>query len=175
MVVGCGPVGLMAVVGARELGAEKLYAVDSIPERLKLAEQFGAIPINFKQQDPVEVVREATQGRGADASMEAVGSPAAGRLAMDLIRPGGTVSVAGVHNEPQFAFNPTEAYDKNLTFKVGRCPARYYMNRLMPLVESGRYDLSAIISHRLTLDQGVHGYDLFANKKDGCTKVILTL
>jgi len=173
VVLGCGPVGLMGIVGARELGAERLYAVDCIPERLTLAQSYGAIPIDFSKQDPAELIRETTQGLGADAVMELVGSASASRLAMDLIRPGGTISIAGVHTEPHFAFSPGEAYDKNITLRIGRCPARFYMERLLPLVRQRKYDLGAIFSHRLPLQQGAEGYDIFAKRLQCCTKVIL--
>jgi len=85
-IVGCGPVGLMAVVGARELGADRIFALDSIPERLDLAAGYGATPIDFKSTDPVAVVREATEGRGADAALDAVGTSASTRAAYDLVR-----------------------------------------------------------------------------------------
>jgi threonine dehydrogenase-like Zn-dependent dehydrogenase len=172
-VLGCGPVGLMAVIGARELGAGRVFAVDSLAERLKLAERFGAEPIGLAE-DPVSVLREATDGRGADAVLEVVGSPEATRLAVDLVRLGGTIAAAGVHTEKQFAFSPVEAYDKNLTYRAGRCPARDYMERVLPVVEAAKYDLAAVISHRLPLSEGVRGYDIFARKLDGCTKVVLT-
>ena len=173
-ILGCGPVGLFAIVGARELGAERIYALDRVPERLALAEAFGAIPVHIGEVDPRELIREETTGRGADSVMEVVGTPQASRLAIDLVRPGGTISAVGVHTEPQFAFSPAEAYDKNLTYRAGRCPARHYMDRLLPLVESGKHDLRAVITHRLPLGEGVRGYELFANKLDGCVKVVLT-
>jgi threonine dehydrogenase-like Zn-dependent dehydrogenase len=172
-VIGCGPVGLMTIIGARELGAERIYAIDTIPERLALAEKFGATLIDYQKENPLPVIREATEGRGADAVLEVVGSPAAARLALDLVRPGGIIAVAGVHNEEHFAFSPAEAYDKNLTYKVGRCPARYYMERLIPLVQKKKYDLTAIISHRMPLAEGVRGYKIFAEKLEGCTKVVV--
>ncbi len=174
-VIGCGPVGLMAIIGARELKAGKIYAIDTIRERLILAAHFGAIPLNCEEVDLLAYIRDETDGRGADAVLEAVGSPAAARLAIDLVRPGGIISVAGVHNEEHFAFSPVEAYDKNLTYKVGRCPARYYMERLIPLVQKKKYDLTAIISHRLPLAEGVSGYQIFAEKLDACTKVVLEM
>jgi len=170
-VIGCGPVGLMAIIGARELGAKKLFAIDTIPERLALAAKFGATLIDYQKENPLAVIRDATEDRGADAVLEVVGSPAAARLAIDLVRPGGIISVAGVHNEEHFAFSPAEAYDKNLNYKVGRCPARYYMERLIPLVQKKKYDLTAIISHRLPLAEGPRGYKIFAEKLEGCTKV----
>jgi len=173
-IIGCGPVGLMAIVGARELGAERIFAVDSLPERLELAETYGATPLDFKSTDPVEVVRQATEGRGADAALDAVGTSASTRTAYDLVRPGATISVVGVHYDEQFPFSPPDAYDKNLTFTVGRCPARRVMQDLIPVVQAKKYDLAAIISHRLPLAEGSEAYRLFDEKRDRCTKVILT-
>ena len=88
--------------------------------------------------------------------------------------PGGTVSVVGVHNESGFNFTPAEAYDKNLTYRVGRCPARRLMEQLIPIVQRRQHDLSALISHRLRLEQAVEAYRMFDEKPDGCTKVVLT-
>jgi len=129
VVLGCGPVGLMAVLAARSLGAERLLAVDAVPERLALAAQFGAAPLQLDRADVVAEVRQATGGRGADAVLEAAGTEAAGRLAYDLVRPGGTIAVVGMHHADRFSFSPGEAYDKNLTYRVGRCPARTDTNR----------------------------------------------
>lgn len=171
-VVGCGPVGLMAVIAGRELGAERVFALDSVPERLALAERFGAEPVDV-QQDALAAVREATHGRGADSVVEAVGSPGATRLAFDLVRPGGTLAAMGVHTEPHLAIAPGEAYDKNLTYRAGRSPARRYMEKLLPLVQSRKYDLGSLISHRLSLAEGPRGYDLFDRRLEGCTKVVL--
>jgi len=172
-VIGCGPVGLMAIIGARELKAGKIYAIDSVHERLRLAINFGAIPLDYRQDDPVAYIRNETEGRGADAVLEVVGSPSAAKLAITLVRPGGIISVVGVHNEEHFAFSPNDAYDKNLTYKVGRCPARYYMEKLIPIVQKKKYDLTTIFSHRLPLAEGVRGYKIFAEKLEGCTKVVL--
>jgi threonine dehydrogenase-like Zn-dependent dehydrogenase len=174
VVLGCGPVGLMAVVAARHLGAEALYAVDDVPERLALAERFGATALDRRQVDVPAFVREATGGRGADGVLEAVGSEAAARLAFDLVRPGGTISIVGVHHEARFAFSPGEAYDKNLTVRIGRCPARHYMEALLPLAATLRPDLAAIFTHRQPLSAGPAAYELFAGHVDGCVKVLLT-
>jgi 2-desacetyl-2-hydroxyethyl bacteriochlorophyllide A dehydrogenase len=174
-VIGCGPVGLMAIVGAVDRGAEKIYAIDSVPERLKLAEKFGAIPVDFQENDPLEVLQNATEGRGADAVMEVVGSPAAGTLAVKLIRPGGIIATVGVHTEAEMAFSPVEAYDKNLTYKIGRCPARAYMERLIPFIKKSSARLTDIITHRLPLNRGADAYKIFDLKKEGCIKVVLML
>ena len=79
----------------------------------------------------------------------------------------------GVHTEEHLAFAPGEAYDRNLTYRTGRCPARHYMEELLPLVAEGRFPLSAVISHRMTLEDGPDAYALFDTKRDGCTKVVL--
>lgn len=173
-IVGCGPVGLMAIVGARELGAERILAFDTIPERLALAARFGAEPVSATDDAaPLEAVLQATEGRGADCVLEAVGSPQATRAAVDLVRPGGTLAACGVHTESTFAFSPVEAYDKNLTYRAGRCPVRRYVERTLALVRSGRYELSAIVSHRLPLAEGPAAYETFDAKREGCTKVLL--
>lgn len=172
-VVGCGPVGLMAVVAARELGAERIFAIDTLPERLALAERWGAEPVDFQKEDAAGLILEATEGRGADGVVEAVGSPQASKVAYGLVRPGGTIAAVGVHVEDRLAFTPGEIYDKNLTYRAGRCPARSYMDRLLPLIRSRRYDFGALISHRLPLEEGPRGYDLFDRRVDGCTKVVL--
>lgn len=172
-IIGCGPVGLMAICAARELGAERIFAIDSVTERLQLAERFGAEPVHLNENNAIASIRNATLGRGVDAALEVVGSPSAQRLAMDLVRPGGIISVVGVHTTPHFAFSPAEAYDKNITYKVGRCPARYYMERLLGLVRQQKYDFRSVISHRMPLAQGVEGYKIFDQKLAGCTKVVL--
>ena len=173
VILGCGPVGLMAILGARDLGAEKIYAVDAIPERLTLAQNYGATPINCIVDTPIDIINEVTEGRGADAVMEVVGNISAAKMAFDLVGAGGIISVVGFHIEEQFAFTPLEAYDKNITYKIGRCPARDYMERLIPLVQEKKYDITAIISHRMPLNQGLRAYEIFDKKLDGCVKVVL--
>lgn len=173
VVLGCGPVGLMAVVASRERGARNLLAVDSLSPRLDLARKLGGRAVHLTEESPLAVVQALSDGRGADAVMEAVGSPQAGRLALDLVRPGGIISTAGVHTAAEMPFSPVEAYDRNLTYRSGRCPARFYMDRLLPMVRERRYPLREVISHRLPLSQGVEGYRLFAAREDGCTKVVL--
>jgi threonine dehydrogenase-like Zn-dependent dehydrogenase len=173
-VVGCGPVGLMAIAAARSLGAETVLAFDQFPSRLELAESFGAKPVDLERIDPIAAARRLTGGDGVDAVLEAVGSPAASRLAFAIVRAGGTISAVGVHNEDNFAFSPSEAYDKNLTYRIGRCPVRAYSERALEIVRSRRFDLASIISHRLPLRDGAYGYAIFAERRDGCTKVTLT-
>lgn len=173
-VLGCGPVGLMAVLAARELGSELVFAVDTVPERLALAEKLGATPIDLKSADALPLIRAATAGRGPDVVLEAVGSPEANRLAFELVRPGGTISAVGVHHEAEFAFSPGQAYDKNLTYRIGRCPARHYMEQLLPVARRRQRDLAALFTHQLPLEAGPAAYRTFDQKQDGCIKVCLT-
>jgi len=162
----------MAVLAAGALGAEQVLAVDAVPDRRALAERLGAraLPLDSAV---VDAVRAATGGRGADGVVEAVGSPAAGRLAFDLVRPGGTIATVGVHHEPVMPFSPAEAYDRNLTWRIGRCPARSYGEMLLPVARSRAADLAALFTHRLPLDAGPEAYRLFDEKRDGCIKVAL--
>lgn len=172
-VVGCGPVGLLAIIGALELGAARVYAIDSVPGRLALAQRFGALPLNREEGDPVAAVRQATGGRGADAVLEVVGSPSALRAAYDLVRPGGTISSVGCYTDATFPFSPVDGYNINITYKSGRCSARHYMDLLLPLVGSRKYDITAVISHRLPLSAGAEAYQLFDGRAPGCTKVVM--
>jgi len=171
-VVGSGPVGLMSVVAAVEAGAETVWAIDSIDERLELAAGFGAVPVSL-DEDPMEVILGSTGGRGVDVVLEAVGSPEASRLAYGLIRPGGVIAAAGVHTEAGFAFSPGEAYDKNLTYRAGRCSAAAYMPRAFEIGLSNRYRLEAIVSHEMSLAEAPRGYEMFDRKLEKCTKVLL--
>jgi len=173
VVVGCGPVGLMAIIAARELGGEKLYAIDSVVARLEKAKQFGAIPLDFSKQDVVNEILEATDGRGADAVMEVVGSESAGRSAYDLVRPGGIISTVGVHTEKNMTFSPIEAYDKNIVYKAGRCPARYYMEKLLPIVQQSDCRIAEIITDKMKLKDGSQAYNIFDKKLNGCLKIVL--
>lgn len=172
-VVGCGPVGLLAVRAAFERGAREVVAVDSVPSRLLVAERFGAIPANFATGDPVSVVRERSEGRGADAAIEAVGSAGATRMAADLLRLGGSLAAVGVHTEPHLALSPGEIYDRNLRYASGRCPARHYMEASLALAVRDEELIRTLISHRLSLADGVDAYAHFAARDEGWTKVVL--
>jgi 2-desacetyl-2-hydroxyethyl bacteriochlorophyllide A dehydrogenase len=172
VVLGCGPVGLMCIVAARARGAEQVLAVDTVPERLGLAERLGATAVDPKAEPTVARALEATGGLGAHAVIEAIGSPEAMRLAIDLVRPGGTIAAPGVHTEEQFAFSPGEAYDKNLTYRAGRCPARAYMDEAMEVVRARGDLLTSVITHRFPLTDGPNAYRIFSARLEGCVKAI---
>lgn len=172
-VIGCGPVGLMTIIAAMHLGAETLFAIDLVPERLSIAKKFGAIPLNPSLTDIKEEILNNTHGRGADAVMEVVGSDKTLKMAIDLIRPGGTISSVGVHTTKHFSFSPGEAYDKNLIYKSGRCPARYYAEKLLKEGVPQRYAIEDIITHQFTLEEGVKAYEVFDKKLDNCIKAVL--
>lgn len=174
VVMGCGPVGLMAILGARTYGAEKIYAVDREPFRIKMAERFGAIPIDTSKMDAVQTVQDASEGRGADAVLEAIGSEFSLRLSYQLVRPGGIISSVGVCNDKILPFSPVQAYDKNLTFITGRCPARAMMPGILTLIQQKKFSFTDIITHRMSLKDGAEGYSIFASKRDDCLKVLLT-
>jgi threonine dehydrogenase-like Zn-dependent dehydrogenase len=173
VVIGCGPVGLMTIVAAKHQGAEKLFAIDLLPERLQMAKEFGAIPLNPTQTDIKEIILINSDGRGADAVMEVVGSPDAMKLAIDLLRPGGTISSVGVHTATNFSFSPVQAYDKNLVYRSGRCPARYYAEKLIREEVIQQYPVEKIISHRFALEEGARAYEVFDKKTGGCIKAVL--
>lgn len=171
-VIGCGTVGQLGILSARSMGAEKIFAFDLVPERRQQAEELGAIALEPNESSISEVM-SASDGRGADGVMELVGLPPAQELAYQLIRPGGTMSVIGCHCTPNFAFSPVDAYDKNLVYKTGRCPARFYMGKLTERVASGEFDLSRFVTHHFSPDECVKAYDVFSQQKDGCTKAVI--
>ena len=172
-VIGCGTVGLLAIMAAREMGAEEIFAIDLVEDRLRIAEGLGAIPVL-----PVEcptVIGQATDDRGVDAVMELVGLPLAQQLAYKLLRPGGIMSVVGCHCTEHFAFSPVDAFDKNLTYKTGRCPARAYMDKLTPQVAAGKFKLDMMITDRFGVDEGVKAYEVFSQRKNGSLKAVVEM
>jgi threonine dehydrogenase-like Zn-dependent dehydrogenase len=175
VVIGCGPVGLMAILAARYLGGEKIIAVDKVPERLSMAEKFGAIPVDVSKVDVKQFVLSKTNGRGADGVMEVVGSNASLQLAIDILRPGGIISSVGVHTEKHFPFSPGMAYDKNLIYKAGRCPAYYYAEKLLREEVPQQLPIEEIITHQFKISEGPGAYEIFDQKKDGCIKSMLVL
>ncbi len=177
VVLGCGAVGLSAIVAARYLGAATVVAVDGVASRRRRAAELGAMiatPEDAAQQ--VQELASSTGRGGADSVLEAVGSPAAQQLAFTLARPGGVISAVGMHTAKHFAFSPEDAYNRNLTYRAGRCPVRSYLDRLVPDVESGALTIpvAQIITHaRFPLQEGSDAYRRFSQREEDCVKILL--
>lgn len=164
-VVGLGAVGLCALTAIRFLATRHLLAVDPVADRRARAAELGA-----EVADPDEA---ATRGARFAAVIEAAGTPAAQRLAFDLVRPGGTLSVIAVQTAERFAFQPAEAYDRNLTVRAGRAPVRSVLDRLLPLVVTGDVVLPTdlVVTHpEVPLADGGAAYRRFAAREPGMVK-----
>ncbi|KAL2271565.1 hypothetical protein VTJ83DRAFT_936 [Remersonia thermophila] len=166
VVVGCGPVGLCAIVAALEHKPKKLFAVDNVPSRLELARQLGAEPLDFSEGTEAmqKRVKEVTEGRGADAVIEVVGLSPALRTAFDLIRPFGVISSIGVHNA-EIPWDGNEAYGKNLKIQMGRCPVRSVFHEALPVLAKNQDKFNFMFDKILPLSEAVEGYELFDQHK----------
>lgn len=174
VVIGCGTVGLLCVIAAISMGASKVVALDPVAARRQQAEALGAIGLP-PDDSAIQHVFALTEGRGADAVMELVGLLPAQEIAYQSVRPGGILSVIGCHCTPEFAFSPVDAYDKNLTYRTGRCPAGYYMRKLSDRVVAGEFDLSGFITHRFGIEEASRAYEVFSNRTDGCLKAVFEM
>ncbi|KAH8423281.1 alcohol dehydrogenase family protein [Aspergillus melleus] len=162
VLIGCGPVGLCALINALEYKPKHLLAVDSVPSRLELARSLGAEPWNFKEDRAGldKRVHELTDGRGADAVIEVVGLSPALRTAFDLLRPWGTISSVGVHNA-EIPWDGNEAYGKNLRVQMGRCPVRSVSPQALEVLKKNQHLLGFMTEKIMPLSQAVEAYDLF--------------
>ena len=194
---GCGPVGLFAIRCAYMLGAERVIAIDHIPERLKVARELcNAEVLDYTDDDILGSLRQMTGGRGPDACIDAVGMEAHGgveqlydrvkqsifletdrpgvlRRAIMACRKGGTVSIPGVYGGFIDKVPIGAAFAKGLTLKMGQTHAPRYLRPLLTRIQNGEIDPSFVISHRFPLSEAAKAYDLFNRKEDGCTKVVL--
>ena len=173
VVFGCGPVGTFAQMSAMVRGAAQVIAVDVDGGRLGRAAARGCVTIDSSQDSAIEQVMARTNGLGADVAIEAVGKPELVTQAAMVTRPGGAVSVVGVILEP-FQIEWALFFGKNLSLYTGLVSPQQYIPVLMPLIEQGRLQPAEIISHRLTLDEAVKGYEIFANHAEDVLKVVLT-
>lgn len=195
---GCGPVGQFAIRSAAMLGAGQVIAIDRVPERLDMAQnQENTHVINYEEADVVETIKEMTGGRGPDACIDAVGLEAHGtsvvamldrakqtmkvetgrpnalREAIQACRKGGTVSIPGVYGGFLDSIPFGAAFNKGLTFKMGQTHVQKYLPSLLERIRRGDIDPSFVISHRMSLEDGPRGYEIFQQKQDNCTKVVL--
>jgi threonine dehydrogenase-like Zn-dependent dehydrogenase len=195
---GCGPVGQMAIKSAFILGAERVIAIDTVPERLRLAEASGALTLDFLEDDIYEEIMELTGGRGADGCIDAVGTEADAsaswdsrwdrikvaaylgtdrphvlRQAIHCCRNFGTVSIVGVYGGFLDKMPMGSAVNRGLTFRMAQTPVQRYLPLLMDRIVNGEIDPSFVITHRGSLEDGPALYKTFRDKQDGCIKVVL--
>ena len=193
-VFGCGPVGLMAMKCAWLRGAKRVIGVDIEPYRLATANRTANVEIlNAAEDDPVQAIRDLTEGRGADVCVDAVGMEAnrnlldklsnilhaqAGSIkglqtAISAVRRGGVVTVVGVYGTPYDNFPLGQIFDKGITMRFGQAPVQKYIDELLTWVEQRKIRLDDIITHRLPLAQAPHAYEIFNKKEDNCVKVVM--
>lgn len=195
---GCGPVGQMAIRSARMLGAERVIAIDTVPERLALARDGGAVTIDFMDEDVYDRIQEMTKGRGADACIDAVGTepatnssfhavvdrvkiatfmgtdrPHVLRQAIHCCRNFGVVSIVGVYGGLLDKIPMGSAINRGLTFRMAQTPVQHYLPLLLEKIESGKFDPAFVITHRAPLEEAPALYKKFRDKDDGCIKVVL--
>lgn len=170
VVIGCGPVGCCAIASAKYLtrGA-KVFAVDSVPERLEEAKKLGAIPLPLGE-DPAKAVKDATEGRGADVVMEIVGHADALQLAFQLVRPFGKISSIGVHTE-DLTFRGFDVYGKNVTMAFGRCPVRSIFEEALTVLEAVQDQILFLTGTKMKLEDAQEAYQLFDQRKVSLSNV----
>lgn len=192
-VLGCGPVGLLTIKWCIFLGAKRIIAVDNVGYRLKRAESYGAEIINFEDYDNTGLeIKERTHGGadvvidcvGMDGKMSAVekmeaalklqaGSKSAIEISCEAVRKCGTVAMVGVYGGRYNTFPLGNFFSRNITLKMGQCPAQRYVKPLLDLIRQGKFDAADIITHTMKLDEGKSAYSIFDNKEDSCIKVVL--
>jgi alcohol dehydrogenase len=169
-VLGLGPVGLCAVQVARASGASLVVAVDSVPERLRMAESFGAVAVHLTEDDPRARVKELTGGRGVDLSVEAVGHPEALDLACRLARKAGTVSVIGVYAE-RAEVHMGVVWIKALSWRTGHANVIGHLDRVLAMLSSGVLDPGPLVTHRMSLDEAPEAYAIYDRRE--ALKIVL--
>jgi glutathione-independent formaldehyde dehydrogenase len=196
VIYGCGPVGLMAAHSAMIKGASKVMMIDRHPDRLRLAEKIGAIPINDAEASHVERVLELTNGLGADCGCECVGyqchDPAGHEVPnmtmndlVKSVRATGGIGVVGVFisedpgasdklaKEGKIAFDFGAFFEKGLRMGTGQANVKAYNRYLRDLIHADRAKPSWLVSHQLDLDEAPDAYEHFDAREKGWTKVIL--
>jgi threonine dehydrogenase-like Zn-dependent dehydrogenase len=196
---GCGPVGQFAIASAFMLGAARVIAIDRFPERLAMAEGIGAITVDYSDEDVsvLTALKDLTGGIGPDGCIDAVGleahsadlqgfydkvktalmletdRPGVLRQAIQAVRKGGTLSIPGVYGGLLDKVPFGAAFGKGITMKMGQTNMHKYMKPLLERIEKGQIDPSSIISHRITLDQAPKMYEIWRDKKDHVTKIVI--
>ncbi len=169
-VLGLGPVGLCTVQMARAAGATPVLAIDTVPDRLAMAERFGAMPVHLTEQDPRAAIREATQGRGVDVAVEAVGDPRALDLALRLTSNCGVVSVVGVYAE-RCEVHMGLTWIKALTLRAGPANVVGHLDAVLALLGSGVVDPAPLVTHHMALADAPEAYALYDRRE--ALKIVL--
>jgi len=171
VVLGLGPVGLCAVQVARASGAARVIAVDTVPERLELAGRFGAEPVHLTEQDPKAAVAAATEGRGADVVIDAVGDPRALETAIRLTRPCGSVQCIGVYAE-RAEVHMGLLWLKAITLRGGQANVIAHVDPVLAMLAEGVLDPSPLVSRHMPLDEAAEAYAVYDRRE--ALKIILT-
>ncbi|OXL87772.1 glutathione-dependent formaldehyde dehydrogenase [Paenibacillus sp. SSG-1] len=194
VVLGCGPVGLLAQKFCWLKGAKRVIAVDYVDYRLQHAKKNNHVEtVNFEQQDNVGAyLKEITKG-GADVVIDAVGmdgkmsdleflasglklqggTMSALVIASQAVRKGGTIQITGVYGGRYNGFPLGDIMQRNVNIRAGQAPVIHYMPYMYELVATGKVDVADIITHVIPLSEAKRGYEMFDTKTDNCIKVIL--
>jgi threonine dehydrogenase-like Zn-dependent dehydrogenase len=173
-----GPVGLMATVGARLLGAGLVIAVESVPKRQEMARHFGAdIVVDYTKTDQVTEILRLTDGQGVDSAIEALGSQETFEGCVKVTRPGGTISVIGYFGKGDYVMIPRMDWGVGMsdkTIKTGLCPGgKERMHRLLRLIETGRVDPIPMTTHTFKFDELERAFRMMETKEDGMIKPLI--
>lgn len=169
-VFGLGAVGLCALRSAFFQGAATVFAVDKVDGRLQRAAQWGATPV---KAPAVEAILAATGGRGADAAIDAVATDASLTDALNAVRPGGTVSVVGVHDLQPFPLPALACLIRSITLRMTTAPVQRTWPELIPLLQTGRLDVNGIFTTTLPLDEAAKGYATAESRSGDDVKIQL--
>jgi threonine dehydrogenase-like Zn-dependent dehydrogenase len=174
-----GPVGLMAIAGARMRGAGLVIGVDSVAKRAELARFYGAdLVVDHGREDVVKRIMDLTGGVGVDAAIEALGGNEPFQNAIRVTKPGGTISNAGYHGKGDFVNIPRLDWGVGMaekTIRTGLCPGgRLRMDRMLQLLRSGRIDPTRMTTHTFPFAQLERAFTMMDHKEDGIIKPLIT-
>jgi 2-desacetyl-2-hydroxyethyl bacteriochlorophyllide A dehydrogenase len=170
-ILGLGPVGLCAAQAAMAAGASQVVAIDTVEDRLRMAESFGATPVHLTEQDPRSEVKNLTEGRGVDLAVDAVGHPEALDLALRLARKAGTVSATGVYAE-RADVHMGVLWIKALTLTSGHANVIKHLDPVLELLSAGKLDPAPLVTHRMNLDEASDAYRAYDNRE--ALKIVLS-
>lgn len=170
-VVGLGAVGLCSLRSAFMQGAATVFAVDRVEGCLQRAADWGATPI---KAPAAEAILAATGGRGADSVIDAVATDASLNDALNAVRPGGTVSVVGVHDLQPFPLPALSCLMRSITLRMTTAPVQRTWPELIPLLQSGRLNVDGIFTATMSLDDAPKGYATANARSGDDVKVLLT-